>query len=744
MNRFRFFSTVAFLLLLCPLYIMPTHAEEIVCVASQTDLADAVAALAESGGIIQITADINLTKSLSLPANRAHITIDGGGHTVSLGGNLALNGDMDIQNICFRNVGTYRSIPCGGHVVHFHDTVTCEKTDDAYPSIMAGFTASNAYSGGKLTIDGGTWQRVRGGNAGTGSVLQSGSVVINGGKFIEKLQVGGAGQMASGSDIRMTVNGGTLEQGIVFFTTTGTANANTVLILNGGSIKGKIRISDSVGTLNGHCELRLNGGDFSACTGIFGYSGGGNLTVKCKIDKTLYSTVYDLNTTDTLSTTLLHTGMADPCMVYANGYYYLTATGTSRIGLIKSATLSGIAEASVTSNYIYKSAEDITATDTLGYTEVNGTWSPELHYFSADDFGKAYAGWYMYLAIRNKTEANDSSDIRMVTLKSASADTPDGPYVHPTDRTTYKSQLLLDKSGEPITEWGCGQSILRIESGSYKGIYVMWVAEEDRGTASFRQKIMIAKMKNPWQLSTDPVAILYPTQYWETIGSGYNGTKYLPAVVEGATAIYGKDGQIYIIYCGSGYWTNYGLGQLTWNGCDPLSAASWIKYANNPVFSANDAAGNHYTEVPMQGVGHAFFVKSAANKLYAVYHAYPSDSAGNKDTDAKRNAYIEPCYIDYTLSNGVNQGVLRFDIAEDRPAATDTAVTFTTRYGTVKFSDLPRTDGMTVSVYDIRYDRNHNGDCEIADVLLLLREVLNGSTAFSLADVLNILAYIAD
>lgn len=560
------------------------------------------------------------------------------------------------------------------------------------------------------------------------------------------MQVGGAGQMASGSKLRMTVNGGNFRAGIVFFTTTGTATAETVLVLNGGSFAGSIRVADAVGTLNGSCTMCIRGGDFSACTGIIGKSGenGGNLTVKTQIEPKLYNTIYTVQDTDTLSTTLLHSGMADPCMVYADGYYYLTATGSSGIGLVKSATLSGIAGKSITSNYIYKSAEDVTATETLGYTKVNGAWSPELHYFTADDFGAAYAGWYMYLAIRKEMADGSSSAIRMITLRSKDGTTPDGPYVHPTDHTAYKSQLILDKNGDPITEWGCGQSILRIESGSYKGIYAMWVAEEDRGTARFRQKIMIAKMKNPWQLSTDPTAILYPTQGWEKIGSGYNGTKYLPAVVEGATALYGKDGQIYIIYCGSGYWTNYGLGQLTWNGGDPLSEASWVKYASNPIFSANDAAGNHYTEVPMQGVGHAFFVKSAADKLYAVYHAYPSDSEGNKDTDAKRNAYIEPCYIDYTLSNGVNQGVLRFDIAEDRPAATDTAVTFTTRYGTVKFSELPRTDGMTVSVYDIRYDRNHNGDCEIADALLLLREVLNGSTAFSLADVLNILAYIAD
>lgn len=151
MNRFRLFSTVAFLFLLCPLCAVQTHAEEIAYAASQSELASAVSALSKTGGTVKLTADFSLTSSLSLPANSAHITLDGGGHTLSLGGNLALNGDMDIQNICFRNVGAYRSIPCGGHVVHFHDTVTCEKADSVYPSIMAGYTASKDFDGGDLS-----------------------------------------------------------------------------------------------------------------------------------------------------------------------------------------------------------------------------------------------------------------------------------------------------------------------------------------------------------------------------------------------------------------------------------------------------------------------------------------------------------------------------------------------------------------------------------------------------------------
>ena len=745
MKQFRIFFCTAALILLCFCTALSVGAAEYT-VIDGSELATAFKTLAETGGTVTLGDDIILDANTALPKTSKTVTLDGGGHSITLGANLGFNGTTAVKNVTFVNdATTYRSIFCNGNRVHFYSSVKCERLGSTYPSIMAGNSKGNAYEGSLLTIDGGTWQRVRGGNANAASVKQVGSVLIKGGTFMERFQVGGSGAMAEGSKINVTVKGGTFRDGIVFFTTTGTATAETSLVIDGGTFFGKIRVSDSVGTFNGSCTIRINGGDFSECTGITGYSGKGNLHVKTKLSQQLYDTVYDLQEVDSLDTTLLHTGMADPCLIYTNGYYYLTATGSSNIGLIKSKTLAGVKSKSITSALVYKSAEDVTATDTLGYTEVNGTWSPELHYFDAADFGEEYAGWYMYLALRKK--GDDSSSIRMVALKSQGGDTPDGPYVHPTDGTKYKSQLILDKSGKSVTAWGCGMSILRIESGSYKGIYAMWVAEENRGTANFRQKIMIAKMKNPWQLAADPVAILYPTQYWETIGQGQdaNGT-WFPAVVEGATALYGKDGQVYIIYCGSGYWTNYGLGQLTWNGGNPTAASSWVKYANNPVFGANNASGTHYSDVPLQGAGHAFFTKSASGKMYAVYHAYPSSTAGVKADGAKRNAYIETCRIDYTLDNGVGKGVLRFNTKGNRPAPVSTAVDFTTRYEKNVFKNLLDTDGMSVVItgYDAQFDHDGDGDCDLADVLYLLNAILNDTSAKTLADVFDTLAYIMD
>lgn len=681
----KILPALAALAILCIFCTLLTAAADVVTVSTSAELSSAVSTLSVTGGTIRFTGDISLTSSLSLPKNSARITIDGGGYTLRMSGNLALNGDMDFKNICFYNIGTYRSIPCGGHDVHFYDTVTCVKSADYYPSIMAGYTASTAFTGGKLTVDGGTWQRIRGGNASTSSALQSGSVVINGGSITEFLQICGAGASAPGSQFDVTVNGGNIKN-IRFFSVSGSAasTADAALTVNGGTIGGTIRLSIfESSTLNGDCTIRLLGGDFSGLTGISGYTGSGSLRTSFILSPSLTG-VIENRITDTLSGTLLRTGVADPCLLYTNGLYYLTMTGTSNIALLRSTSLEGLASLTLSQNLVYRGAQDTTATDTFGYTELSGTWSPELHYFDADDFGADYAGWYMFLALRKK--GDDSSNIRMVALKSKYGETPEGPYVHPTDGTTYKSQPILDKDGNIITEWACGMSILRIESGAYKGIYAMWVAEENRGTSAFRQKIMIARLKNPWQLASEPTAILYPTQYWEKIDAGYWQGKYYPAVVEGATALYGKDGQVYIIYCGSGYWTNYGLGQITWNGGDPQDINSWVKYTDNPVFGANDKNGSHYSGVMMQGAGHAFFVRDAGDSLYAVYHAYPSAADGSNKASA-RNAYIESCSIDYTKFNGANYGVLTFENGK-KPADTSTAVSFTTRLSASSLLDL--------------------------------------------------------
>ena len=370
---------------------------------------------------------------------------------------------------------------------------------------------------------------------------------------------------------------------------------------------------------------------------------------------------------------LLRTACADPWLFRHEGKFYLTQTGSSKVLVEEAKTLSGLSSPKCTKHLAYDAKVDPMLA-TLGYTGANGVWSPEIHHFSDDDF-PGHAGWYMFTALRDSAPG-DSRHVKSVVLKSLSGK-PEGPYGNPVTGEKYASHLVLDKDGAPYPGWLVGQTVLRIREGEWKGVYSLFVSETGRGTADFHQEIRIARLKTPWQMASDTGIVTVPTQPWESIGSGpitdpvkRLKTPYYPRVVEGATAVYGDRGEVYLIYSGSGFWTNYGLGQLTWTGGDPLRTSSWVKYAGNPVFGVADGKGRHLRGVDKQGAGHASFFVDEAGKRHMVYHAYPYNTFGSeKKVDgitlaprqkAKfRNAYVAPYIIDYTKSNGVSTGVFR-------------------------------------------------------------------------------------
>nr|MBQ5811814.1 family 43 glycosylhydrolase [Clostridia bacterium] len=393
-------------------------------------------------------------------------------------------------------------------------------------------------------------------------------------------------------------------------------------------------------------------------------------------------------------TMVVNTSVADPWMFYHDGTYYLVKTGSGGVALYKSTTIDGFTSSYsvpyraataakkndagvITSPYVHY---DDTIYDLFGEgAEINGTWSPEIHYFSEKDF-PGNSGWYMFVALREtltleESPTGESANIRMVVLKSTT-DSPEGPYGNPTTGITHSSALadgerrviaqpFLKENGEVYDEWGCGQTILRIKEGEYAGIYAMWVSEENRGTPDFFQTISIAKLSTPWQIDGAVGTVTRPNQGWEKTGYQASATKYLPNVVEGATPIYGKNGEIFMIYCGGGYWTNghYALGQLTWNGGNPLEESSWVKLSEdkNPIFSADIGSNN------VEGAGHASFIQDKDGNGFAVYHAYRVGADG-------RRSFIEPYYIDYEA------GIVHIGADDDRSPADY-------RYTEINFND---------------------------------------------------------
>ncbi len=410
---------------------------------------------------------------------------------------------------------------------------------------------------------------------------------------------------------------------------------------------------------------------------------------------------------DTFDGTMVRPGTADPNLFFHGGKYYMTQTGTSRIAVFETEHVDELGTLTLGSNISYKAylngvVYDPTVKELFGSgATINGTWSPEIHYIGADLFGEEYEGWYMFLGLRKNT--GDSSMVRMVVLKSMT-DSPKGPYGHPTNGTANYSQPVLDTNGDVWDEWACGQTTLTIPEGPYKGTYTMWVAEEGRGqsgsSGKFYQKIMIAKMKSPWQFDGQPGIVTTPTQDWEYAGASSTH----PRVVEGATPVYGKNGEIFITYSGSGYWSDYGLGQLTWNGGDPLKTSSWVKLSvanGNPIFTATTAEN-------LRGAGHASFLTDTDGNGFICYHAYAYDYVYDEETgkwsDTKvkassRDAYIEPYYIDYSAWNGVSYGVIRLGInGNGVPADTASKVTFATDGSYLTAPDITASGGKAITL----------------------------------------------
>jgi len=399
---------------------------------------------------------------------------------------------------------------------------------------------------------------------------------------------------------------------------------------------------------------------------------------------------------ETLDSTLLRKRCADPWLFRHDGKFYLTQTGAAKVRVRASDTIAGLAAADCAQCIAYDSADDQTV-KALGYAGVSGTWSPEIHCFTEADF-PGHAGWYMFLAIRDSAPG-DARHVKSVVLKSLSGK-PAGPYGHPVTGEKFASQLVLDKNGQPYADWAVGQSALVIRTGAWKGVYALYVTEKGRGTRDFYQEIRIARLKAPWQLATASGIVTVPTQFWETVGASRTGYKdpvkkkaapYFPRVVEGATAVYGDKGDVYLIYSGSGYWTNYGLGQLTWTGEDPLKTSSWTKFEFNPIFTIANKRGKHLPGLDLQGPGHASFFRDDAGKRFLVYHAYPYNSSkAEKVVDGerlapgakgkRRHAYVEPYRIDYGEWNGTGWGVFHIGVRDDtHPAASGSKISYLVR-----------------------------------------------------------------
>jgi GH43 family beta-xylosidase len=221
-------------------------------------------------------------------------------------------------------------------------------------------------------------------------------------------------------------------------------------------------------------------------------------------------------------------------------------------------------------------------------------WAPELHYFD----GK----WYIYYA------AGESGPPfihqRSGVLQSVTDD-PQGEY-------TDMGQLYTGdnlETGEN-NKWAIDLTVLDLNDQLY-AIWSGWI--ENRLTDNTPQHLYIAKMDNPWTISTNRVKLASPEESWE-IGGPLN-------LVEGPQILTNNSGDIFIIYSTRESWMpEYRLGQLRLidRNADPMNPDNWVK--SGPVFAGTPN---------IHGVGHASFTKSPDDtEDWIVYHTKVSPDPG--------------------------------------------------------------------------------------------------------------------
>ena len=436
---------------------------------------------------------------------------------------------------------------------------------------------------------------------------------------MEKLTLGSS--LSHSGSIKATINGGNFYNGIYAATIESASHkfdSNVNLTINGGVFYAVIGAAyNNAGTYTGSFNVKLNGGEFGhlvKITGTDGLSGGMSSKLESKID-------LDKKQTGTYNfSNPIQGDGADPWLFYNNGYYYYIATAGSVLKLRRAANIGDLPYAET--RVIYD-PED-------GKMWSKNLWSPEIHYYSDEQIGEGNGGWYCYIACDN----GDNTNHRMYVIKCLDGNELFGRWGNPVTGEVNVPQKVEAKDIPGFDDlWAAGQSAITINGQ----IYTMYITETGRGTSSFHQTINIVKMTNPWTITGQSQIICRSEYDWEMHGYATNGSKWWPKVVEGATAVYGDNGEVYIIYSGSGYWTTfYALGQLKYLGGDPLDINNWQK-SPEPILSKNNQ---------INGCGHASYVTDTSGQRWICYHAYTGT-----DTSSGRDAFVEPYSVN---SSGVS------------------------------------------------------------------------------------------
>ncbi|GAB3009969.1 hypothetical protein GCM10027051_09160 [Niabella terrae] len=289
-------------------------------------------------------------------------------------------------------------------------------------------------------------------------------------------------------------------------------------------------------------------------------------------------------TLDSTFTNPVMPGGPDPWVIQKDGIYYYTYTQGSKLVILAAKNMSELASARRYDVWSPPSGEMYS----------KNLWAPELHEINGN--------WYFYFAADDGSNANH----RMYVVENTAATPVEGSW-------EFKGKV-----SDPTDMWAIDGTILE-----YNGkMYMIW-SGGNAGAAP--QSLYIAEMSNPWTITGEKQLISTPEFAWEKNGNPIN---------EGPQVLKNAQGQVFIIYSASGYWSDgYCLGQLTLReGGDPMQATDWTKKIH-PVFAMR-------SESSAFGTGHNGFFKSPDGKEdWLLYHAR---SAANQGSSGGRSPRIQP------------------------------------------------------------------------------------------------------
>ncbi|MBQ2117422.1 MAG: hypothetical protein II192_00010, partial [Clostridia bacterium] len=215
-----------------------------------------------SGGTLVVCGPVTVAESTSLPENVGKITVTSlwkgvdyrkeKGAALILSKNLQIEGPTVFRDLEFQTKEKNIVIVCNGTRAVFDTGITCKalSASATLPSITGSGCTNYAFGGAALTVNSGSWLRLRGGNRSTGAVRGDTYIEINGGSFSSIVE--GGGESASDGSVYMLINGGSFS-GTVYGAAGKEVSGNVTVAVTGGSFK-SVTLS-SGGRIGGSASL---------------------------------------------------------------------------------------------------------------------------------------------------------------------------------------------------------------------------------------------------------------------------------------------------------------------------------------------------------------------------------------------------------------------------------------------------------------------------------------------------------